>query len=375
MLVSQIAKIRTIRVQSEIESLLLEVNFIQKYKPKYNVRFADSKAYPLIKVTMKDDYPKVLISRKIEESTSVYFGPFPNVNALRLVLKIARRIFPYQSVRNHPKKPCLYNHLDLCPCPEFYKDKAYKKNIKHLINFLKGNTMKVIEDLKKQQKEEIKNEEFEKASETQKKIDSIKLITSSHFRPFEYEENPNLATDLRSQQLKALQDVLLTHGVKVGFPQKIECFDVSLIAGKHATGSMVVFTNGEKNSSLYRRFKIKYSGTPSDFAMIEELLDRRLNHEDWRFPDLIIVDGGKGQVSSAFKVLKKKNLEIPLIGLAKREETIITSNFKEIKLPRDSKALQLLQRIRDEAHRFAITYHRMLRGKSLFKDTIVVGKK
>lgn len=374
-LVNQIAKVKTMRVQSEIESLLLEANLIQKYKPKYNVRFADSKAYPLIKITIKDEYPKVLTARRIEENNSLYFGPFPNVGAMRLVLKLARRIFPYQSVKNHPKKICFYHHLGLCPCPEVLMDKTYRRNIKHLINFLKGNTSKVIKDLEKEKNVEIKKEEFEKAQESQRKIDSIKLVTSPYFRPLEYEENPNLTSDLRNFQLEELKNILFSRGVRTKKLKKIECFDISLISGKYATGSMVVFTDGEKDSSLYRRFRIRHSGIPSDFVMMEELLDRRLNHEEWEFPDLIIVDGGKGQVSSALKVLRKRRIDIPVIGLAKREETIITSDFSEIKLPRSSKVLQLLQRIRDEAHRFAITYHRKLREKSFLGDNVVIGKK
>ncbi|MGK5093999.1 SdrD B-like domain-containing protein, partial [Deltaproteobacteria bacterium TL4] len=128
---------------------------------------------------------------------------------------------------------------------------------------------------------------------------------------------------------------------------------------KYAVGSMTVLTNGKKNTSLYRKFKIRYTKEESnDFAMMEEVLRRRFNHPEWPFPDLLVVDGGKGQVSVALKVLKRKNLEIPLIGLAKREETIITSDLKEIHLPKDSKGLLLIMRIRDEAHRFAITYHR-----------------
>ena len=374
-LVSQIARVKTIRVESEMESLLLEANFIQKYKPKYNVRFSDSKAYPLIRVTINDKFPKVLMTRRMDDNNSVFFGPYPDVRSMRLVLKIARRIFPYQSVLNHPKKICLYNHLGLCPCPEVLNDTSYRKNIRHLVNFLKGNTKKVIKDLEKEKKEQIKKEEFERAGESQRKIDAIGVITSRYYKPLDYEENPNLRTDLRKSELKELQKILHSHAVKIKYPKKIECFDVSLTSGKQATGSMVVFTNAEKNTSLYRRFKIRYSGVPSDFAMIEEIVRRRLNHAEWEFPELIMVDGGKGQVSSALKVLKEKGLVIPVIGLAKREEIIITSNLKEVKLPRRTQALRLLQRIRDEAHRFAITYHRKLRSKSFFGQDIIVREK
>lgn len=374
-LVSQIAKVKTIKVESEIESLLLEVNFIQKLKPKYNIRFADSKAYPLIRITIKDEYPKVLTARKTSDKRSIYFGPYPNVGAMRLVLKITRRIFPYQSVVNHPKKLCLYNHLGLCPCPQILNDKLYKKNIRHLVNFLRGNTKKVVRDLEKEKKENVKKEEFENAAKIQRKLEAIKLITSPFYKPFQYEENPNLTSDLRREELVELQKILNPYGLKIRLPRKIECFDVSLISGKYATGSMVVFTNAEKTPSLYRRFKIRYSGIASDFAMIEEVVRRRLNHPEWEIPDLMIVDGGKGQVSSALKVLREKNQETPLIGLAKREETVVVQNFSQIKLPHDSPALHLLQRIRDEAHRFAIAYHRKLRSKSFLNNNVIVREK
>lgn len=366
LLVSEIVKVKTIKVESEIESLLLEANSIQKFKPKYNVRFIDSKAYPLIRITIKDKYPKVLIARRIEDKNSKYFGPYPNVGAMRLVLKIARKIFPYQSVANHPKKLCFYHHIGLCPCPEVLNDVFYKRNINHLVNFLNGQTEKVLRDLKREQKVFIKDEQFEKASEHQKKIEAIKLVTSPHYKPLEYEENPNLRLDLRDRELRDLQGILKSNSINVSYPSRIECYDISIISGKNATGSMVVFTNGEKDTSLYRRFKIRYNGVPNDFSMMDEVIRRRLNHAEWDTPNLIIVDGGKGQVSTVGKALEEKDINIPLIGLAKREEIIVTSNLSEIKLPKDSKVLHLLQKIRDEAHRFAITYHRKLRKKSFF---------
>jgi excinuclease ABC subunit C len=127
---------------------------------------------------------------------------------------------------------------------------------------------------------------------------------------------------------------------------------------------MVVFINGEKEGAEYRKFKIRRENLPNDFAMIAEVLQRRMKHKEWPMPNLIIVDGGKGQISSALEVLKETNNQIPIIGLAKKEETIITPDFKQISLPKDSEALKLIMRIRDEAHRFAITYHRKLRSKS-----------
>lgn len=365
-MVSQIANIKTVKVQSEIESLLLEVNLIQKYFPKYNVRFADGKAYPLIKITIKDKFPKVLVSRRMDDKSSVYFGPFPNTGAMRTVLKIVRRIFPFQSVLNHGKRLCLYNHLGLCPCPEVTNDPTYRKNILHLVNFLKGNTKKVIKELARERNMYSKDEKFEEAREAQRKIEAIKVITALFYEPSSYEENPNLQVDVRKEELESLTETLKKYGLKINFPSRIECYDISIISGTNATGSMVVFIDGEKNNSLYRKFRIRKTfGKNNDFEMIEEVIQRRLGHPEWPTPDLIIIDGGKGQITSVTKILNKNKLNIPLIGLAKREETIITSDFKEIDLPKDSKALHLVMRIRDEAHRFAITYHKKLRSNFL----------
>jgi excinuclease ABC subunit C len=368
-LVSQIHKIKTLGVTSEIESFLLEERLIKKYKPKYNIRLTDGKQYPSIEITVKDIYPKVLFIRKQAKGDgSLYFGPYTSTTSLRTVLKILRRIFPYQNVVNHSNKLCLYYHLGLCPCPAVTKDPNYKKTIAHIIDFLSGNTKKVITDLENERDTFSKNENFEEASNLQRKIDSIKLITSHVYLPFEYELNPNLRADVIENELDELKMILNQNSVGVSDLKRIECYDISNTSGLNATGSMVVFTNGEKDSSSYRRFKIKkfYNNKPNDFAMMQEVLERRLMHKEWIAPSLIVVDGGKGQISSVKEILEKMNLNIPIIGLAKREETIINSALKEIRLPKSSKSLQLVMRLRDEAHRFAITYHRKLRSKITF---------
>jgi excinuclease ABC subunit C len=373
-LVSKIDKIETIRVDSELESLLLEANLIKKYDPRYNARLTDGKAYILARIINKDKTPKVLLARKPDDKNSIYFGPFPSSNDLRIVLKLIRKIFPYQSVLNHPKNYCLYFHLRLCPCPPMFESeiefKNYKKNIRHIIQFFEGKTEKIIKELEKERNTLSKGEDFEEAQKIQVKIDAIKLITSKKVNPFEYEINPNLRSDQRNKELNELKKVLLNNGVLINNLNRIECFDISNISGLHATGSMVVFTNAEKDSDNYRRFKIKRPPRviPNDFAMMREVIKRRLTHKEWGKPDLIIVDGGKGQISSAQKALFESNVEIPIIGIAKREEILITSDFKNIKLPKDSSALILVRRIRDEAHRFAITYHKKLRSKYLLTN-------
>jgi len=360
-LVSQIDKVQTIIVQSEIEAFLLEERLIKKYKPRYNLKLIDGKTYLLLRITVKDKYPKVLLSRKEDDKTSLYFGPYTSSSSLRTVLKLLRGIFPYQSVLHHPKYKCLYFHLGLCPCPETVSSEEYKKNIKKIIEFLEGKTDRILKSLETERNEFSKKLDFENAALVQRKIDSIELITGPFYKPFQYEENLNLKDDIVNAQLAELKQILNLKHVGVSNLFRIECYDISNTSGTNATGSMVVFTNGEKDSDSYRRFKIKLDeGKPNDFAMMQEVLQRRLKHSEWPNPGLIIVDGGKGQVSAANEIIKNT---IPLVGLAKREEIIITTDLEEIKLPKNSKALHLIMRLRDEAHRFAITYHRKLRSK------------
>lgn len=368
-MVEQIKKVKTFTVNSELEALLLEARLIKKYNPKYNARLTDGKSYLRVRVVIGDKIPKVVLARGGEDKKSIFFGPFPSSGDVRVVLQFIRRVFSYQSSLNHPKRYCLYFHLGLCPCPPMFTSKQelkeYRKNVRHIVHFFEGKTKKVIKDLEKERDKESKREQFEKAAQIQRKIDAILLVTSPRRSPFEYEQNPNLRSDLRNKELNDLQKVLGANGIDIKSLTRIECYDISNITGIHATGSMIVFTDGEKDSSEYRRFRIRRPPkvVPNDYAMLQEVIRRRFSHSEWKNPNLLIVDGGKGQVSAVNKVLFDENLIIPVIGIAKREELLITSDFKVIRLSQSSPALNLVKRIRDEAHRFAITYHKKLRSK------------
>jgi len=373
-MVPQIKKIKITIVESELEALLLEAFFIKKFNPKYNVLLKDGKSYILIRITVKDDFPKILLARREDDPKSIYFGPFTNSTAVRLVLKTIRRIFPYQSVLNHPKKLCLYNHLGLCPCPPVFADlkefkNSYRKNIKGIVRMLEGQSKQIMKELENERKKASKSENYEQALDLQRKINALSIVTEPFHKPFEYDVNPNLRIDIRMQELNELIKILNQHEFSLKKLKRIECYDISNTQGTNSTGSMVVLTGGEIDKSQYRRFKIRESGKPDDFAMMKEVLKRRFNHEEWQMPNLVIVDGGKGQVSAALEALTELGIKIPLIGLAKREETIIvpkSDTFAEILLPKSSPALQIIMRIRDEAHRFAITYHKKLRSRFTF---------
>lgn len=375
-LVKDVVSIDHILVNSEIEAFLLEAELIKKHKPYYNIRFIDDKSYPYIMVT-NDNFPYVSVVRKKNNKNADYFGPYPDAGSVKIVLKILRKIFPFQSVKNHSKRKCLYYHLGLCPClPAVSENKTqYIKNLKNLKRFLGGNTDTVITALIKEQKNSIRAEEFENASSIQKQIDSIKKITQETFDPFFYLTVPNAQAEREKNENDSLKNLLIQSGINLPILERIECYDISNFQGTNATGSMTVFIKGSATTSEYRKFKIKKLSTPNDFAMHQEVMARRMKHMEWGTPDLIVVDGGKGQVSSVLQVLAHLGMSVPVIGLAKRFETIIIPEkigkqiiFNEVRVPLSTPALNLLRRIRDEAHRFAISYHRKLRSKQTFTD-------
>ncbi len=375
-LVKDVVAIDYIAVSSEIEAFLLEAELIKRHKPYYNIRFTDDKSYPYIMVTT-DSSPYVSVVRKKSFKNADYFGPYPDAGSVKIVLKILRRIFPFQSVKNHSKRKCLYYHLGLCPClPAASENNAqYMKNLKNLKRFLGGKTDTVISALKREQNICIKNEEFENASTIQKQIDAIHKITQETFDPFFYLSVPNAQSEREKNENDNLKTLLIQSGIALLKLERIECYDISNFQGTNATGSMTVFINGSAATSEYRKFKIRKLSTPNDFAMHQELMARRLKHTEWGTPDLIIVDGGKGQVSSVLQVFAHMGVKYPVIGLAKRFETIIVPEktggkieFNEVRVPLSTPALNLVRRIRDEAHRFAISYHRKLRSKKTFTD-------
>jgi len=381
-LVENIASAETIIVESEIEALILEANLIKKFMPLYNIKLTDDKDYLYIVVT-DEEFPIIMTARKKDLiKVKKWFGPYPSATTVKTTLKKLRRVFPWCSSKYYVSsiqyqgkvkpKPCFYYHIGLCPgpCAGTISKEDYLKIINRFSKFLDGKKAELLEDLTKEMTLLSKDQNYEEASKIKKIIEGINYITAPT-KISNYLVNPNFLEDLNQNSLEELQKALNLPEL----PSRIEAYDISNFQGQEATGSMVVLTNGEIDKSQYRRFKIKITGKPNDFAMHAEMMGRRLNHPEWGIPQLFLIDGGRGQVTSVVAAINQtlktnSNLainqfsNIPIYGLAKREEWLYPPEGDPIKLSKRNLGLRLLQKIRDESHRFAITYHKKLRAKA-----------
>lgn len=366
-LVENIRGVETIIVESELEALILEANLIKKFYPLFNISLKDDKDYLYIAVT-KEDFPKVITARKKELiPIKAFFGPFPSAKTVKSTLKQLRRVFPWcvspPGSRNKVQRPCFYYHLNLCPgaCVGTISKENYNLILNRFIKFMSGKQHELLSELQDEMKSYSDSNEFEMADRVKKVITGISYLLQPN-RVGSYLENPNFLSDERQLGLAELQKVFKLDVL----PARIEGYDISNISGTNATGSMVVLTGGEIDKSQYRKFKIKIAGKPNDYAMHAEMMGRRLKN-DWQLPDLMIIDGGRGQVRAALAELEKAGVKIPIYGIAKRMEWLYPSEGEVMKLPSRSLALRLLQKLRDESHRFAINYHRKLRAKQFLR--------
>lgn len=362
LLVADIADVEWITVASEIDALFLESEMIKRYLPKYNIDLRDDKHYQYVRINLKDTAPYVSFVRRPVDDNATYFGPFVQGLAMRQALKYLRRSFPYSTHMVLPKKVCLQYHLGLCPGLEEGKTttQEYRANLKKLTMFLKGERTKLILQIEAEMKRAAKNHDYEQAAKLRDQARNLRSLSKQII--FGDEELFDISRD---QALNGLSDLLGLNGI----PRRIETYDISHIQGTNNVASMVVFVDGVPRKGEYRKFKMRLPGN-DDFGHMRETMLRRFsgkNLERWHKPDLVVIDGGKGQLSAALQAMSKLQVSIPTIGLAKREEEIIRQNengFEAIRLERGSHVLKLIQRTRDEAHRFAVTYHTLLRSKS-----------
>lgn len=499
-MVTHIRRFEYIITDSELEALVLECNLIKEHRPKYNTMLMDDKAYPFIKVTVEEPYPRVLLARRMAKDKSRYFGPYTSAGAVKDTIELIRRLYHVRSCnRKLPRdigkeRPCLNYHIHQCkaPCQGYISEEEYRKSIQEVLRFLGGNYEGILKDLEEKMNQASEDLEFERAIEYRELLSSVqkiaqkqkitdtagedrdilavasegedavvqvffirggRLIGRDHFylkigegdgageilssfvKQF-YAGTPYIPAEIMLPEPVADGEVIEEwlsgkrgRKVHIRIPQKgmkeklvelaeknaalvlntdrerlkreegrtigavkelekilghagirrMEAYDISNTSGFASVGSMVVYERGKPKRNDYRKFRIKSVQGPDDYASMEEVLTRRFQHglEEQKegkdlggfreFPDLILMDGGKGQVNVALEVLEKLGLSIPVCGMVKDDNHRTRGlyyNNTELPIDRDSECFRLITRIQDEAHRFAITFHRQLRGKS-----------
>jgi len=398
-LVEAVHDLDTYSVRNEPEALLLEGKLIKEYQPRYNISFRDDKRFLLIKINLNDPIPRFLLTRLRQDDGARYFGPFAHSASARHTLTLARRKFNLRGCRpltpgEEDYKHCLYGHLKYCtaPCIGNVSREEYRLQARAACDFLDGQTGEIERDLEEQMKKAAAAEDFEKAAQFRDALDDLRRTVqkTKKFPRVPY----SLPVAIEPQMdLAELAKVLALPAN----PARIEGFDISNISGTFAVASMVSFRNGRPDRSNYRRYRIKTVEGQDDFACMAETVRRRYTRllaegakageegegrrEDGKegrggarvsLPDLILIDGGKGQLNAAVAELAALKLEaIPIIGLAKEYEEIFRPGETEpLRLSHDCGALKLLQRVRDESHRFANTYNAQLRLKRISESIL-----
>jgi excinuclease ABC subunit C len=401
-LVAEIADIDWMVVESELEALFLEAEMIRRYMPRYNIDLKDDKALSYIRVDYDSDYPTVTTTRRPLDDGARYFGPYFSTHAVRQALKLLRKVFPF-ATRRVPgqKRATLHYHLGMDPGLEEGKTslEEYRKNLRKLMAVIQGRRKTIIKELERDMKRAAKAKEFEQAAKLRNQLAWLQGLDKQVI--FSDKEFLDISKDHALNELVNMLSI-------DAYPQRIEGYDISHMQGTDVVASMVVFTNGVSNKAEYRKFKTKINKN-DDFYNMNETLKRRLsdkNRKAWGLPNLVLIDGGKGQLDAAIsardEVSQGQSLQkIPFIGLAKREEQIVihkqksgvilnmlsiqelggfateSEDFILVNLPHNTNLVKLLQRIRDESHRFAVSYHSVLKTKrqtaSLLDDIPTIG--
>lgn len=484
-LVQEIADFEYMVTSSEAEALILEMNLIKKYDPKYNVMLKDDKSYPYLKITT-ERHPRLLITRKVKKDKGKYFGPYPNVLAAKETKKLLDRLYPLRKCNNPPGRPCLYYHMNQClACSETPPSKEeYQAIVQEITSFLQGGYKEIKKTLEKKMYEASEEMNFERAKELRDQIQHIEAVMErqkmtlndevdrdifgysydkgwmcvqvffvrqgklierdvsifpffddadeaflsfigafylhkQHIKPKQIlvpigtnvdlikkllhvdvhtpfrgrkkdlvelaMKNAKIALEEkfhlieRDEERTILAVEKLGEAMNIETPHRIEAFDNSNIQGTDPVSAMVVFIDGKPSKKDYRKYKIRLVEGPDDYETMREVIRRRYTRvlkENLPLPDLIVVDGGKGQMNAALDVLENElNLDIPVCGLAKDDrhrtsELLYGNPPQPVPLARNSQEFYLVQRIQDEVHRFAISFHRQLRGKHAFQSEL-----
>lgn len=383
-LVMEIVDVDWMEVDSEIEALFLEAEMIRRYMPRYNILLRDDKSMSYIRIDYDSDYPTVSTTRRPLDDKARYFGPYNSTLSIRQALKLLRRVFPYATRQiAGQKRASLHYHLGLDPGLEDGRTSLedYRANLRKLMAVIEGKRMSIENELDRDMRRAAKTKDFELATKLRNQLFSLQKLSQQVI--FSDKEFLDISKD---HALNELVDLL---GLEK-FPVRIEGYDISHMQGTDVVASMVVFTNGVSNKSEYRKFKTKINQN-DDFYNMNETLKRRLSAQNikaWGKPSLVLIDGGKGQIDAAIAARDERGCSsLPFIGLAKREEQIViqkgksnvTLNYKVLQrlggfaaesddfivvnVPHNTNLIKLLQRIRDESHRFAVSYHSVLKGK------------
>ncbi len=507
-LVAQIEHIDYIVTKTEVEAFLLEASLIKKYKPRYNIRLKDDKAYPYVRASMADSFPRFYLDRRVRPDGALYFGPYTSGLFVRETIRFLNRTFRIRDCTDGfmraRTRPCLTYQIGRCsgPCVNLVDEKSYALDVENALDFLRGKNKKVVAELTKKMKQAAEEQRFEAAAKLRDSIEAIRavlekqivvsakeeldqdvvaffgdergtLIETLHIRagrvignrpqfvpklnPHDENEDPKewmtsflnqyyaenvvpdqivLPADLSEDIYKLMREVFVSRNQKPAqfihaldreqkklmemaeknaeshfhdhvnkqtnvtrileeiqakfhlrlLPLRIECFDISNFQGKETVASQVVFEEGQAKPSDYRRYKIRTVEGSNDFASMREVLERRFRHTEYDDPQLVVIDGGKGQLGMALKALKELGREdIPCVGLAKaraegefheqdvrhsEERFFLPGRSNPVTFAVNSEALKILVALRDEAHRFAITYHRKLRDEALFHSRL-----
>jgi len=364
-------------VKGEPESLLLESRLIKQFKPRYNVSLRDDKRFLMLKVNLNDPIPRFVLTRVKIDDGARYFGPFPDSRALRRSIDLARHNFNLRGCKSfnpceNDYKHCLYGHIEVCsaPCVGKVSLDQYRLQVENACDFLDGHCSGILGNLESSMAAASSQKDYERAARLRDQITALKDTTRKTTR---YRKLPNqLPVSLNPENdLMELANILQLPGPLT----RIEGFDISNISGTFMVASMVVFRNGRPANSDYRKYRIKGVAAQDDFACMAEVVRRRYSRlikEGRVMPDLILVDGGKGQLNSAVKALSDLGLAgLNIIGLAKEFEEIYVNGLRApVRLDLDNNALRLLQRIRDESHRFANSYNTELRIKKISESLL-----
>lgn len=396
-LVADIVDVDWITVESEMDALFLEAEQVRRYLPKYNILLRDDKSSAYVRIDYNSEHPTVSFTRRPLDDGAQYYGPYFNSWAVRRALKYLRKVFPYSThTTTVPNRACLYYQLGLCPGLEEGKTNLadYRANLRKLIKYLKGERTQLVRQVEKEMQAHAKAGEFEEAAAARNQLFALQGLSKQII--FSDHEFMDISKDLG---LQGLADLLELKAV----PRRIEGYDISHMSGTDTVASMVVFTNGIPDKAEYRKFKMRIPGN-DDFAHMNEAITRRLsekNRKAWGMPNVFLIDGGKGQLSAAIAARDAAGQNTPMIGLAKREEEIVIhrdlshvvlnrdfvasanailtqdDQFIRVLLPKSSHIVKLLQRIRDESHRFAVSYHSVLKQNrqvsSLLDDVPGIG--